>query len=74
MRTMRFLFVGLCLVALNGCWYYHHPFLAHRFGYGYCPPPCPPPCCPPPHCACYLGTPVPANPEPPAFVAPQPKH
>jgi hypothetical protein len=73
MRTLRVLFVGLCLVALSGCWYHrpflvHRPFLAHR--YGWCPPP---PCCAPvPHCACYLGAPIPTGTEPPIFVAPQP--
>ena len=68
MRTMRILFVGLCLVALSGCWY-HRPFLAHRRAYDGC---CPAPCCPAPapHCACYLGAPLAATGEPPVFVAP----
>ena len=68
MRTLRLMLVGLCLVALSGC-VYHRPFLAHRYGgYGCCPAPC----APAPHCACYLGAPVPAHGEPPVFVAPQP--
>ena len=69
MRTIRILLVGMCLVALSGC-YYHRPWLAHRYGYGCCPAPCCP--APAPHCACYLGAPVSANEEPPVFVAPQP--
>ena len=70
MRTLRLMLVGLCLVALNGCWYHHRPFFAYRHG-GAC---CPAPCAPAPHCACYLGAPVPAHAEPPLFVAPVPGH
>jgi hypothetical protein len=71
MRTIRVLFVGLCLVALSGCWY-NRPWLAHRRAYGCCPTPC---CAAPaPHCACYLNAPIPAGAEPPVFVAPQPGH
>jgi hypothetical protein len=69
MRTFRFLLIGLCLVALNGC-YYNRPFLAYRYRGGCCPTPC----CPPPHCSCYLGAPTPIVAEPPTmFVAPMPK-
>jgi hypothetical protein len=72
MRTIRVLFIGMCLVALSGCWY-HRPFLAHRYyGGGCCPAPCGP--APVAHCACYLGAPVGASAEPPSFVAPMPSH
>lgn len=71
MRTLRVFLAGLCLAVLSGCWCHHHPFLCHR--YGCCPTPCCAPVAPAPHCACYLGEPVPLRGEPPPFVAPQPQ-
>ncbi len=69
MRTLRYLLIGMCLVALNGCC--HRPFFAHRRAACGCGPAY---AAPVSSCSCFLGAPTPMmNAEPPVFTAPMPQ-